>query len=147
MMNVWPTFGFGGSLCNLWSDPLLRKDDWSPWVSLTLCQSQPGHMLSFRPLLPLPARRAGSAFSLYHLPWQTCFSTTHSLRSRFCRLLEISDLNGENISRCHFGIFIEVKMIKWVWIFPHRTVAGNFKDRMIETTWPASLRTRSGSNS
>ena len=72
------------------------------WLSLDTCQGQPAPVFSFQTMPPLPARTRVSLFPSTIFPGQNLLFQPQSLRSRFCGLLEISDLNGENFSRSHF---------------------------------------------
>ena len=71
-------------------------------LNLDTCQGQPAPVFSFQTMPPLPARTRVSLFPSTIFPGQNLLFQPHSLRSRFCGLLEISDLNGENFSRSHF---------------------------------------------
>ena len=78
--------------------PLLRAGwtDLYSWLNLDTCQGQPAPVFSFQTTSPLPARTRIGLFLSTFTPGLSLLFQAHSLRSRFCWLLESSDLNGEN---------------------------------------------------
>lgn len=78
--------------------PLLRAGwtDLYSWLNLDTCQGQPAPVFSFQTTSPLPARTRIGPFLSTFTPGLSLLFQAHSLRSRFCWLLESSDLNGEN---------------------------------------------------